>query len=332
MAAAVTQNTNDQRLAREEKAAKQEEPKLPSDRFNVTLHILQEYLQIADEMNLPPLWQRLANCTKRQDFNVLLEQLQSYARGPEAFSACAPIASAKLAQDLINFVFVSESTDDIRTGIQPFIIADASAEHRQANLELARMYGLLSAGDHSVLLTDLQALQSKEVQFIPLTYFELERNLGMFGNLLGTVLGSTHVITEKYHEFWTLLSLSYRQELQQLIDVKQYIKPAHVLCSIQLVCYNWYAQCRARLTPPMPDFTCILYNIMLNTYVLPNLPPLLYKMAYQKSALATPSLSGTSGTPSSSSTTSSLVSSIMMPPPACQHLQRHANGAPILQT
>jgi hypothetical protein len=209
MAAAVTQNTNDQRLAREEKAAKQDEPKLPSDRFNVTIHILQEYLKIADEKNLPPLWHRLANCTERQDFNVLSEQLQSYARGPEAFSACAPIASAKLAQDLLNFVFVSESTVDIRTGIQPFIIADASAEHRQANLELARMYGLLSAGDHSVLLTDLQALQSKEVQSIPLTYFELERNLGMFGNLLGTVLGSTHVITEKYRDFWTLLSLSY---------------------------------------------------------------------------------------------------------------------------
>jgi hypothetical protein len=43
MAAAVTQNTNDTRLAREEKAAHRNEPKLPSDRFTVTLNILQEY-------------------------------------------------------------------------------------------------------------------------------------------------------------------------------------------------------------------------------------------------------------------------------------------------
>jgi hypothetical protein len=50
------------------------------------------------------------------------------------------------------------------------------------------LYGLLSSGEHSLLLTNLQAIQAKEVQSIPLTYFELERNLGMFGNLLGTVL------------------------------------------------------------------------------------------------------------------------------------------------
>jgi hypothetical protein len=137
MATAVTQNTNDHRLAREEKAARREEPKLPSDRFTVTLNILQEYLQVADEMSLPPLWHKLANCTKRQDFNVLSELLQAYARGPEAFSSCAPIANSKLTQDLIKFVFLSDSTDNIRTGIQPFIIADASAEHRQANIELA---------------------------------------------------------------------------------------------------------------------------------------------------------------------------------------------------
>jgi hypothetical protein len=242
MAAAVTQNTNDTRLAREEKAAQRNEPKLPSDRFTVTLNILQEYLQVADETHLPPLWHRWANCTKRQEFNVLTEVLHAYARGPDAFSSCAPIASSKLVQDLLSFIFVSESTDDIKTGIQPFIIADASAEHRQANLELARMYGMLSAGEHSLLLTDLETLQAKEVQSIPLSYFELERNLGMFGNLLGAVLGSTHILTTKYREFWTLLATSYRQEIQQIIDSKRYIKPAHILWSIQLICYTWFSQ------------------------------------------------------------------------------------------
>jgi hypothetical protein len=238
MAVAVTQSTNETRAAREEKAARQAEPKLPSDRFTVTLHILQSYLQIEDERHLPLLWHRLANSTKKQDFHVLSDLLQAYARGPEKFTTCAPIATAKLMQDLINFVFVSESTNDIKSGLQPFVIANATAEHRQANMEIARMYGMLTAGDTSLQLTDLEALQSKEAQSVPLSYFELERNLGMFGNLLGTVLGSNHVLTTRYREFWTLLSQGYRQELQQIIDNKRYIKPAHVLRSIQLVCYN----------------------------------------------------------------------------------------------
>jgi hypothetical protein len=98
MAAAVTLNTNENRTAREQKAARQQEPKLPSDRFTVTLSILQGFLEIEDEANLPPLWHQWANSTKKQDFNVFTELLHAYSRGPEAFSSCAPIALAKLVQ------------------------------------------------------------------------------------------------------------------------------------------------------------------------------------------------------------------------------------------
>jgi hypothetical protein len=49
MAVAVTQSTNDTRQAREEKKARAQEPKLPSEKFTVTLGILQEYLEEADE-------------------------------------------------------------------------------------------------------------------------------------------------------------------------------------------------------------------------------------------------------------------------------------------
>ena len=106
-----------------------------------------------------------------------------------------PVVSAKLIQDLQSFTFVADTMDDLKTGLHPFIIADDSAEHRQANLEVARLYGQLSVGDHSVILSDLEALKAKETTSIPLTYFELERNLGMFGTLLGMVLGNAHALT-----------------------------------------------------------------------------------------------------------------------------------------
>jgi len=218
-------------------------------------------------------------------------------------------------QDLLNFTFVSDNLEDIKSGLQPFIIADGSAEHPQANLELSRLYGLLHSGDHCIMLADLELLKTKEVQSVPLNYFELERNLGMFGNLLGTVLGSQHTLTIHYRSFWTLLSQSYRNDIQQIIDTKHYIKPAHILRSIQLICYHWFSQKKHRVPPAPPEFTPILTQIILSTYSPPHLPPALYKLMMPKLPATpfhlnlTPSLTGSSQSSSSASSGSGSASS-----------------------
>jgi hypothetical protein len=175
MAAAIITQTNDGRQAREQKAALDAAPKLPSDRFNVTLPVLQDLLQIPNEDDLPPLWHRWANCTKKQDVQVLRDSLDVYANSPDAFSPGVPIVSLRLAQDLLSFMFVGQSADDIKTGLHPFIITDGNAEYRQTNAELARIYGLISAGDANCSLADLEQLSAKEVRSVPLTYWELEK-------------------------------------------------------------------------------------------------------------------------------------------------------------
>lgn len=73
-------------------------------------------------------------------------------------------------QDLLNFTFVSETMDDIKTVLQPFVIAYASADYRQANIKIARVYGVLQAEEQSMLLSYLEALQAKEVISMPLNY------------------------------------------------------------------------------------------------------------------------------------------------------------------
>jgi hypothetical protein len=66
MVAAVMQSTNDTHLAREEKHARTNEPKLPSDIFNRTSHILLNYLELPDKACLPLLWHQWSYCKKKQ--------------------------------------------------------------------------------------------------------------------------------------------------------------------------------------------------------------------------------------------------------------------------
>jgi hypothetical protein len=129
MAQAVANQTTDQRAAREAKVQEANQPTLPSAKFKNTLLILMDYLQVHDEATLPILWHQWANSNKRQEFSVLRELLDTYARGPEAFYNMAPVVLAKLVQDLLSFTFVGDSQEDLKSGLQPFIVADGSEEY-----------------------------------------------------------------------------------------------------------------------------------------------------------------------------------------------------------
>jgi hypothetical protein len=147
---------------------------------------------------------------------------------------------------------------------------------------VARLYGYLQAGDLAVSLTDLETLQPKEVRSVPLTYWELEKTLGAFGNLMGVVLGTTHPLFTAYRDMWSILNSTMRDELQTAIDYRSHVKPTHVLRSIQLICHHWFSSKRARLNPPTPDFALILHQIHLQVYILPRLPAMLYQLAYPR--------------------------------------------------
>ena len=101
MATAIIAQTNDTRQARELKLAEDQAPKLPSKRFEVTLPVLMEYLQVEDERNLPDIWHQWSNCAKRQETQVLRDALDAFARSSHAFSSAVPIVSARLTQDML---------------------------------------------------------------------------------------------------------------------------------------------------------------------------------------------------------------------------------------
>jgi len=167
--------------------------------------------------------------------------------------------------------------------------------------------------------------------------------LGSFGNLIGTVLGITHPLCIAYRAMWDLLQSGIRDDLHTIIEYRGYVKPTHLLRSIQLQFWNWFIYRRNRLTPPTPDLVALINQVLLQLYTLPHLPPSLYQLAYPKKQ-TTPLndtfppgliLSGSaSGTSSGSSGDASTVSGLTgsgaaQPPPPGGRGAYISNLAPI---
>jgi hypothetical protein len=221
MATAIVQQTDEARTAHETKLLEEETPKLPStvDKFKHTLYILLRLLETDDEDTLPILWHEWANCGKKQELVIF----KNYAQSRERFIAKAPITTPKLVQDIISFNFIGDHRDDVTTGISPFNTIDGGEGHRKHNLELSKLQGTIYNSEVGFTLNDLDTLQRRELHAVPLCYFDLEKSLGLFGNLLGVVLGNTHALTTAYRQFWDMLTLTMCDDIRDIIDVQHTI-------------------------------------------------------------------------------------------------------------
>ena len=85
-------------------------------------------------------------------------------------------------------------------------------------MEVAHDYGFLMEGTVGISYESLATFLAKETQSLPMTFFELDKCLGMFGNLLAVVLGDLHALMQLYHTFWTMFNNSMQEKTYDLID------------------------------------------------------------------------------------------------------------------
>jgi hypothetical protein len=142
---------------------------------------------------------------------------------------------------------------------------------------LACSFSFLYERNFGIAFSDLNQFKvPKDLCAYGISFFDLEHNLGIFGNLIGAILGEPHRITMAYHTFCHAMSRQYRLQLQHEIDDRRVIKPTHILQNIQLICFHWFSVKRARFPPTDPNFLDIWQRIALAMYHTPLLPQPLY--------------------------------------------------------
>jgi hypothetical protein len=179
------------------------------------------------------LWHEWANCNRKQELAVFRDLPDSYAQSPRRFVAKSPIISPKIPQDIVSLNFIGDHRDDVNIGLSPFNVIESGEAFRRHNLELSKVQGTLFQNEIGFNLSDLDALQERELKAVPLCFFDLEKTLGLFGNLLAVVLGESHIITTTYRHFWELLS-SVRDDIRDQIDIQSVSAP-HTCNAV----FNW---------------------------------------------------------------------------------------------
>lgn len=282
-ATAVNSQVAEAQTARLIREIERDQPTTPAVKFDMLFDSLLNYLNVATEQELPEFWFRFAAAKKKQEFATVRDALETYSRSARSFGPFAPIPSPKLLADLASITFVGDHADDTKTGLQPFMAMDGSEEFRAAAQELARTYNMLYERDVGITYSDLENFKlPKDIRGHPTTFFELEKSLMIFGNLVGTILGNNHPITMAFRTFWTAFNSEYKARLHHEIDSRKFIKPVHILRSLQLSIFNWFNAKKMRRTPTPPPFMDILERLSVYSYTTPVLPPPLYQLINPK--------------------------------------------------
>jgi hypothetical protein len=296
-ATAVNSQVAEAQTAHLVRELERDQPTLPSVKFNMLFRSLLNYLNVDQEQDLPDFWFGFAAAKKKQEFGTVRDALETYARGATAFGPFAPIPTPKLLSDLGSITFVGDHPDDLKTGINPFNAMDGSEEFRAAAHELARSYIMLAEQGMAITFSDLDHFKlPKDIRCHPTNFYEMEQSLAIFGNMLGTILGDTHVLTTSYRTFWTAFKEEFKARIHYEIDSRRVIKPVHILRNIQLIVFNWFTSKKLRREPSTPNFQDILERFSLQVYTIPTLPMALYQLINPRPRFPPPGPSVTTGT------------------------------------
>ena len=100
-------------------------PKTVSAVYPQTVGMLTGMCEVGTEANLPPFWQRMANCKKKEGINVLQAMLHDRSETPGAFPH-VPVVTPELYDAVSEFRFGSTNRDDLLEGLNPFIISNGA--------------------------------------------------------------------------------------------------------------------------------------------------------------------------------------------------------------
>jgi hypothetical protein len=237
--------TQEQRIARKEATAHRQTcdaHKTPADYFSVLLERLMRWCQVADEADLPPIYETLAN-TKKGKIRV----------------------AATLAAKITAFKWHSHLPDDFTVGLNIFNFGSMDEEAMEELWRINQHYDAITSNNAAPSLTDLPTIQDhKHDFFIPKTLTQLRYSVERSQSLWHVLLGSSHPITKQHQAYKAYLSL-HEKRMERVVprDICHlHLVPALLARLVQVDVNHWLVD-QARLPAPISvaNMTDVFHNI-----------------------------------------------------------------------
>jgi hypothetical protein len=255
---------NDAAAQREQQAKE----KTPYDYYGEGLVILLRICHVATSAELPRLWHRIAQSTKRNE-RILIEETFRSVADTLNLLPFVPQVSPAFAKKLVTLAFSHYDVDDLEEGIHPFLATFKDQRARAEAQRVSNLYDdvMMGAGAQ---LADLAALRAAEKVGIPLDLISVGYTYQGFRIILHSMLGATHMLTQAYDRF---LSAFLREEHFIATVLPSMATPGQLVRHTQIRLSNWFTmQVQQPERVPVPDLADMLTKIRHQEAWAPRMP------------------------------------------------------------
>ncbi len=258
------------------------EPKSVAEAYRETYRTLLRFSNVGDVAELPPVWQRLANCLKSEQHTVLTQELQKVcmSRGLST-EYYVPVVTTSLKQMVLGFQFVGFGPDDLTSGCQPFLVSYAGHANHYQMLAAADVGNQLAQGEQSASLMDYRSIREKEKVKFPTDVSEACITLCRFAVLCQVLFQGTGPAHPLVDAMWaTALGLqnlapAVTDRYQALIGTPGVVQTyfARVARAVQLGVYEYLQSVAMNVAENVggvekPNFQLMLQDLKRGTFHL----------------------------------------------------------------
>ena len=226
--------------------------------YGQAIDVLLRTCQAGSQRSLPPIYELIANSTKKTLRVNLQQHLQAVASNL-GLGHYVPIVTPDLANKLSTANFYHHDVNNLEEGIQPFMTPAWSIQQKEDLVAMVQAHDALQEGA-STSLQDILALRAIAKVAPPMTLLQTQHTLHAYRILLHTMLGAEHNHVLAFADFLHQLVQAFPEFEARSLQKAYFCM--RLVRYVQIRASNWFnLQVNSTVAIPPPEYSDMIARI-----------------------------------------------------------------------